>query len=555
MKTFSFLKLNFLEITLLATILLVAIFLRLYKLSDVPPGVNRDEAAIGYTAYSLLKTGRDEYGRLLPLSFQSFGDWKLPLYIYTTVPFVKIFGLTETAVRLPSALAGILTVFLTFFLVRELFGKTSLALLTTALLAIAPWHLHLSRVESESNVAVLWIVLALLLFLKGLKRPWFMGLSLPIFALTYYTYHGNHVFTTLLILGLSLIYVRDLPRTKHLLIGTIVFSLLTAFIFMQTFLSADKTKISGISIFGNPTTVHEKIELPRNEHINPNSLIPRFFHNRVLYSLETVFQNYLKAFSPEFLFISGGANRAHNVANFGNMYLAEAPFFFLGIYVLLGSLQKKQNRFLLWWLLISPVAASITKDAPHTNRMFAIFPLPPLLVALGMLWILENVKLRAVRLSLAWIMVIALLINFGVYLERYYIHFPRNESQYWGKEYKQLNGLLNSQEYSRKKIVMSRPEYSPYIFLLFYSGYDPKLYQQGAQRYSPTEDQFVHVKSFGRYSFRSINWEQDRELPDTLLVEYSQELLDFIRKGHYRFKETLLPTMQPFFAIVETGKN
>ncbi len=555
MKNFSFRKLNLLEITILAIILVVAIFLRLYKLSDVPPGVNQDEAAIGYTAYSLLQTGKDEYGRLLPLSFQSFGDWKLPLYIYATIPFVKIFGLTETAVRLPSALAGILTVLLTFFLVRELFGKTSLALLATALLAIAPWQLHLSRVESESNVAVFWVVLALLLFLKGFKRPWFMGLSLVIFALTYYTYHGNHIFTTLLLLGLSLIYTRDLPKTKYLLIGMIVFGLLTAFIFMQTFLSADKTKISGISIFGNPTTVHEKIELPRNEHLNPNSLIPRFFHNRVLYSLETVFQNYLKAFSPEFLFISGGANRAHNIANFGNMYLAEAPFFFLGIYVLLGSLQKKQNRLLLWWLLISPIAASITKDAPHTNRMFAIFPLPPLLVALGVFWVLGNLKPKAVRLSFTLIVAIALLVNFGVYLEQYYIHFPRNEGQYWGKEYKQLNGLLSSEEYSRKKIVMSRPEYSPYIFLLFYSGYDPKLYQQEVQRYPPTTDQFVHVKSFGRYSFRSINWEQDRELPDTLLVEYSQELPDFIKKGPYRFKETLLPTMRPFFTIVETGKN
>lgn len=106
---------------LFLTILFLAAFLRLYKISEVPPGVNRDEASIGYTAYSLMQTGKDEYGKPFPLSFQSFGDWKLPLYIYATIPFIKLFGLNELAVRLPSALAGTLTVLLTFFLVQELF--------------------------------------------------------------------------------------------------------------------------------------------------------------------------------------------------------------------------------------------------------------------------------------------------------------------------------------------------------------------------------------------------------------------------------------------------
>src|SRR3989344_6015585 len=133
-------------------IILLAAFLRLYKLTDVHPGVNRDEASIGYTAYSLLATGKDEYGRSFPLSFESFGDWKLPFYIYITVPFVKVFGLNELSVRLPSALAGIATVFLTYFLVLELFLKLeirnlklpAIALFSALLLAISPWHLHLS---------------------------------------------------------------------------------------------------------------------------------------------------------------------------------------------------------------------------------------------------------------------------------------------------------------------------------------------------------------------------------------------------------------------------
>ena len=140
-------------------ILFIASFLSIYRINQIPPGVNRDEASIGYTAYSILKTGRDEYGRLFPLSFQSFGDWKLPFYIYTVVPFVSVFGLTELAVRLPSVIFGIASVGLTFFLIRLLFKNNVLAFTAMILIAISPWHLHLSRVESESNTAVFFIIL------------------------------------------------------------------------------------------------------------------------------------------------------------------------------------------------------------------------------------------------------------------------------------------------------------------------------------------------------------------------------------------------------------
>ncbi len=129
----------------LCIIVLIAAALRLNRLTDVPPGVNRDEASIGVTAYSLMTTGKDEYGRFLPLSFESFGDWKLPLYIYTAIPFVKLFGLTELAVRLPSALAGVASVAAVYYLAHLLFASESIGLLAAFSLAVMPWHIHISR--------------------------------------------------------------------------------------------------------------------------------------------------------------------------------------------------------------------------------------------------------------------------------------------------------------------------------------------------------------------------------------------------------------------------
>ena len=550
---------------LLLAILILAALLRLYRITEVPPGVNRDEASIGYTAYSLLHTGKDEYGRSFPLSFESFGDWKLPFYIYITVPFVKVFGLNELSVRLPSALAGIATVFLTYFLVLELFLKLeirnlklpAIALFSALLLAISPWHLHLSRVESESNIAVFLIVAAILLFLKGVngKRPALVAWSLPLFSLTYYTYHGNHVFTTLLLVGLCLFYHKKIPRTPTVIASMVVSLALITFVLSQTFLAADKTKLSGISIFGDPYVIHEKIELPRTQHANPNGLVARLTHNRLTFAIQTMGQNYIKAFSPEFLFIKGGGNAAHNIKNFGNMYVVEAPFFYLGIFVLLFFAFSKNSpvlvlnsKFLLLWFLISPIAASITKDAPHTNRMFAIFPLPPILIALGITWLLSLFRKQSFFRSLVLTTIIlAYLANFAIYMDRYYVHFPKEEANNWGIGYKNLTTLLATDAYKEKQIVMTQPEASPYIFLLFYSNYDPATYQKQVLRYPPTDDAFVHVKGFGRFQFRDIKWSSDLATPDTILIEETKDVPEWVRTSPQAF------TTISQWTLVDTG--
>ena len=92
---------------LLPAILILAALLRLPYLNSHMPSLYGDEIAIGYNAYSIVKTGRDEFGHFLPLQFQSWGDQKNPVYIYA-VALVQLFtGPTPASVRIPSALAGI----------------------------------------------------------------------------------------------------------------------------------------------------------------------------------------------------------------------------------------------------------------------------------------------------------------------------------------------------------------------------------------------------------------------------------------------------------------
>lgn len=156
---------------LLIGIIVLAATLRLWQLGQVPPSPDWDEVALGYDAYSLIHTGKDEFGKFLPVVLRSFDDYKPALYAYLTIPSILVFGLSVFAVRLPSAIFGILTVLAVFYLVSELFEnykyKNQLSLISSFLLAISPWSIQFSRVGFESNVGTALNIFMALFFPKG----------------------------------------------------------------------------------------------------------------------------------------------------------------------------------------------------------------------------------------------------------------------------------------------------------------------------------------------------------------------------------------------------
>ena len=530
-------------------ILFVAIVLRVFALGEVPPGVNRDEASIGYTAYSLLYTGKDEYGRWLPVSFQSFGDWKLPVYIYETVLSVAIFGLNTFAVRFPSAVAGVILVVLSYFLTKKLFKDKTLALAVMFLTAISPWSIHFSRVGAETNTAACLVTGGVLLFLHSLKKQgWLVIPAAVLLALSFGTYAANFIFTPLLVMGLFLLYRKEFLSNPSSWIAIVIFIFLSGFLWLQV-TGANVTKISGTGIFGDPAVVNAEIEIPRNEHLKGTRKIAQFLHNKAQYGAGRFVQNYLNAFSPEFLFFRGGGNHAHNILNFGNMYLVEALFLFLGFAYLIMGKKDKSALLVLWWFLISPLAASITKDAPHTARMFAIFPMLPLVTAFGLLWLVKLLS-GLLRYGVIVLIVVLLGYNISLYLDRYYIHFPYEEGQSWGVLYQQINTILSQKQFANKKVVMGNVQESPYIYFLFYGKYDPRLYQKQAIRYPMTSEGFVHVKQFGRYTFRDIDWSKDPNLNNTYLIARSDSIPLKIKK-RFKIINVSLPSGNPMYSIVE----
>ncbi|MGA2911261.1 MAG: hypothetical protein ABSE17_01290 [Candidatus Levyibacteriota bacterium] len=103
------------KVALLAIIILAAV-LRLWQLGNIPSGLTNDEAGVGWDAYSILHTGKDQWNQFLPLHFMAFGDYPAPLLRYITVPSIFIFGLNAFATRFPSALFGLFAVGVMFLM-------------------------------------------------------------------------------------------------------------------------------------------------------------------------------------------------------------------------------------------------------------------------------------------------------------------------------------------------------------------------------------------------------------------------------------------------------
>ena len=188
-------------------ILSLAAILRFIWLNQVPPALNWDEAAIGWNAKTIFHTRRDEYGTRLPISFKSFGDYKSPVYIYLTAPVVGIFGTNPISIRFVSALAGIISVYL-LYLIGGLTAAT--------LLAISPWHIMLSRPAFEPSLALMFILSGIYFFLQAMKKSAYFLVSALSFTLSFYTYHSPKIFVPALLVGLIMIYRRQIFIKKNL---------------------------------------------------------------------------------------------------------------------------------------------------------------------------------------------------------------------------------------------------------------------------------------------------------------------------------------------------
>jgi len=328
----------------LTSIILIGVILRFNLLGVNPPSLTWDEASLGYNAYSILKTGADEYGNKFPLSIRSFDDFKPALYVYLDIIPIFLFGLNEFAVRLPAGIFGILTVVAVYFLIKEILPKT-VALVTAFFFAISPWHLQFARAAFEGNIGFFFFIAGLLFFFKALKNGNFLYISSILFVLSLYSYHSFRLFVPLFLLALLAIFFKRILNFKKQAIISLVILFLLSFPIWNSFLgevSGTGARLSMVTIFSEPTIINDSIEGINYDKKN-NDYIGTMLHNRRIVYFLAVAKGYLDHFNPDFLFIHGDGGVQHHAVNVGMLYLWDIPFILAGIYYLL----RKNNRFTL----------------------------------------------------------------------------------------------------------------------------------------------------------------------------------------------------------------
>ena len=394
-KNKSWLTSASLHYLLLFLIIVIAAWLRLAHLGDIPRGLNRDEAALAYNAFLLEKTGRDEWQQSWPIFFKSFGDQKLPGYVYLLVAIFHFFPVTNAAVRLPSAVAGIALVFIAYRYGQLLGGRKRAwwSLVLAALIAFNPIFIWYARGAWEANVALFYFAVAFYIILATARRKnrwsWWRLLLVFIFLLlSFLTYNSPLLIATVCLLIAPFV---GWSRGRHFW-GPLWLVSFAAILTAYGLLLPVVRQKNGITIFSDPTVLWQYAQYRSNL---PGFLQP-ILGSRYVYWGFLIIRQVLASFSWRF-WAYGGSHPWHQLPGGGHLNILSGAIFYWSLTVLitqwLVAAKKNWQRFFshpaLFWLiflLVTLAPAAITTDAPHATRSLEFFFVLTLLpVAAGQL--------------------------------------------------------------------------------------------------------------------------------------------------------------------------
>jgi len=452
--------------------LLLAAALRFVDLEQVPPALSVDEALNGYEAYSLLETGRDEWGTPWPVTIRGFNDYRRPAIIYTAIPFIAVFGPTVFGIRATAATWGLLGVLLTYRLARDMFGQRA-GILAGLMLTISPWHLHFSRIGLEATVAMFSVTLGVWCiwrWFRSKRRAWLAGVGLT-FGLSLYTYTPAQAFTPLMLMTCGLIFARRLWQQKQTAALAVLLFVLIAV-----------------------PLAHALVTNPQNQNRLDNVFL---FHpgEPLAQSLNTAVRQWLGHFSPDYLFIHGDAHKVLHPPGSGQLHTVDALLLPLGVLGLFQAKDKnRENRYagalLVAWIALGAVPAALTIQevgTAHSLRGMLGVPAFAIISARGMI---EVSAMRRVgprlRAALLGILAGILVWNAATFLQRYFVVYPVRAARAYEYGVREAIEYVSAHEAEYDTIVLTNWISQPHIFALFFQRYDPRRFQALPVEYDQT---------------------------------------------------------------------
>ncbi|MEN8252947.1 MAG: glycosyltransferase family 39 protein [Patescibacteria group bacterium] len=506
---------------LLSLIIFLSFLFRLFRIDQIR--LTHDEMSIGYNAYSILKTAKDEWGRFLPLDFEAFGDHKLPLYIYTAVPFVYLFGLSELSVKMPSILAGVILVALIYFLTKKLLKNRNTALLSAALIAFSPATIQLSRSGLEANLALSLFtaaILTTLFYLKDKRSSIHLSiLSGILFALTFYTYIAYRLLI-FFIFGIIILLADSRKKIKLSLI-----SLLTCLVFILPILpqmlgNSGTARFSQVGILNNPGIVDGINDRRSFCYLTGPKYLPKickFIYNKPIAYSEIFIKSYLQTLSPEFLFFKGDSHIYLNNPDFAEFYIILLPFYLLGIYTAFKN-RDLASKLILSIFFIAPIPAALVGEAQIVRASILILP-ATYLSSLGITQAFSLIKNKILFKKIFSLSLTAIFIFLTTsYLINTYYVYPQKYDENFYRLAKELVFEVEKIKNNYDLIYVSDKFADAHILFSFYGQYDPSWYQENILRKDEDSFGFSHAQTLGKIEFGS-------ESPEALLCQTDKKIL------------------------------
>jgi len=489
---------------LLAVISIIGVALFFYRFNQSPPCLNADEVSFSYDAYSILKTGRDQYGNFMPLRFKSFGDFKLPLLTYLSVPFIEIFGLNIYGVRLVNFPFIIIFPFIIYLLAKEFFDSEIIALLSSFLINFAPGIITLSRQEHEGFTTLFFITLATLFFVKLVKKErlkYYLGFfTFLIIAL--FSYHSSRIWAGFFILASAFfVYKKKLSKLGFIALFSLVL------LFSVTDVIYYPTRLKSLLFTSNPGFADKTGEFQGEGG-------SRLIYNKLTVASKDLVYEYIKYFSPQFMVTTGDQNVRFGYPGMSPITPVEYVFIFIGIYYLFKN--KEKWRFLLIAIfLFAPLSASLSWAEASVTRSVFIFVPTLLISSYGIINLSKNKKI--VFALIAFVYLYFAFYSWDLYLN----HYPKRAYvvRAWQCGYKELMDYVKDNYNRFDKFYITRRNGQPYIFFLYYLKYSPQKYQSQAQLSSPDKFGFGQVDGFDKFEFNSPTG----KVKNSVIIGYPEE--------------------------------
>lgn len=487
---------------ILIIITVLALIVRIIN-NNYPP-LLWDEASIGYNAYSILKTGRDEYGKLLPNIFKSFGDYKPGLYIYLVVPFVALFGLSELSVRLPSIILGSLLPLLIYVLVTTLDPKAKkTGIIAAILLAFNPWNIHFSRGAWETNILIFELLLGSILYLKNKYVA-----PAVIFGLSLYTYQASKLLVPFMVVNLFL-YQKTFPKKFIVVLGIFFIPVIYGMLFGA---DANRLKVMNLMTYTRPQSEINTIKT------ESNNFDYQLFYSHPIYFSRNFLLRYFNFFSTKFLIFEGDWNTMRHSAPYTGVLLYPSLIFLI-IGLLYAIKNPIQHKFFIIWLLFAPIPAALSLDIIQAVRGLNLSIPLIYFTALGLSIIINKKNILAI--------IAVYIASFAYYTDLYYNHLTQIKPEQSLVGYKQAIEYINNNA-NDKKIIITNFYGQAYIYYLFYNKYNPLDYQKQANLITTSVDTGV-VEKVDDIEFKSPDIRQIKNSTTKIIAIIAYD--EIIRQG------------------------